>query len=137
MSDPQYTPLFLGVKLIDIGLVTTYYFIIGIIFAKAFDRVYGDFEQEDYKKIGNIRLLFDILIHLFFIGVMAYILRNIIGIIPFPLEGVAGYKHERLKELEGGHILALILILFQKNLFSKIKFFAERALNMKISPGIG
>jgi len=137
MSDPPFTPLFLGVKLFDIGLVTMYFFIIGLVFAKVFDHVYGEFEKEDYKHISNFRLLGEIILHLFFIGVVAYILRNIVGMIPFPLDGVGGFRHERLKELEGGHILALVLILFQKNLFDKISFFAKRALNMKVSPGAG
>lgn len=134
-NDPPFTPLFLTVKLIDIGLVTTYYFIIGIVFAKLFDYFYGTFDEDDYKHISNIQLLGEILLHLFALGVVAYILRNIIQMIPFPLEGVAGFKHERLKELEGGHILAIVLILFQRNLFDKLKFFADRAFGIKIKAG--
>jgi hypothetical protein len=134
-GDSPFTPLFLGVKLIDIGLVTTYYFIIGIVFAKLFDSFYGKFDEENYKDISNLKLLGEIILHLFILGIVAYILRNIVQSIPFPLEGIAGFKHERLKELEGGHILAFVLILFQRNLFDKLKFFANRAFGIKIKAG--
>lgn len=132
-SDPPFTPLFLAVKLADIGLVTTYYFVIGIVFAKIFDAFYGKFKEEHYEEVSNIRLLAEIIGHLFLLGIVAYILRNIIEFIPFPLEGVAGFRHERLKEIEGGHVLAIVLILFQKNLFEKIKFFADRAFGIKMT----
>ena len=132
-SEVPFTATFLAVKLLDIGLVTTYYFVIGVLFAKLFDKFYGTFDSEDYKHVGNARLLGEILLHLFILGIVAYALRNIVELIPFPLEGVAGFRHERLKELEGGHILAIVLILFQKNLMSKVKFFVERTFGIDMS----
>lgn len=132
-SEVPFTATFLAVKLLDIGLVTTYYFVIGVLFAKLFDKFYGTFDSADYKHVGNARLLGEILLHLFILGIVAYALRNIVELIPFPLEGVAGFRHERLKELEGGHILAIVLILFQKNLMSKVKFFVERTFGIDMS----
>ena len=130
-SDPPFTPLFLSVKLIDIGLVTVYYFVIGIAFAKVFDSIYGKFDKANYKNVSNFRLLAEILFHLFALGVVAYILRNIVQMIPFPLEGLGGFQHERLKELEGGHVIAIVLVLFQNNLMDKIKFFVKRTIGLK------
>lgn len=130
--DPPFTPLFLTVKLFDIGLTTTYFFIIGIFAATIFDRIYGKFRKEDYKRVSNLQLLFEILVHLSLIGIVAYALRNIVQLIPFPLEGVAGFQHHRLKELEGGHVLAIVLFLFQQNLQKKIAFFAKRAFGLKV-----
>lgn len=134
-SDPPFTPLFLSVKLIDIGLVTVYYFVIGVVFAKVFDSFYGKFDKDNYENVSNFRLLTEILFHLFGLGIVAYILRNIVQMIPFPLEGLGGFRHERLKELEGGHIMAIVLILFQNNLMDKIKFFAKRVFGLKVKAG--
>jgi hypothetical protein len=131
-SDPAFTPLFLAVKLTDIGLVTAYYFVIGIVFAKVFDHFYGSFRKEKYDEKNPILIFFEIIIHLFLIGVVAYTLRNVVQMIPFPLEGVAGFQHERLKELEGGHVLAIVLVLFQKNLLAKISYFAQRVLGISV-----
>ena len=123
--EAPYTGKFLAVKLIDIGLVSVYFFIFGIAVAKVFDYIYGEFDSEQYKGYSNIRLFLEIVVHLFLLGVVAYVLRNIVELIPFPFEGVGGFKHERLKELEGGHVMAIVMILFQKNLQNKIVYFVK------------
>ena len=123
-----FTFAFLGVKLFDIGFVTFLFFIFGLLFAKGFDLLYGKFDKDKYKKESKWMLFLEIVIHVFAIGVVAYILRNVIELIPFPLEGVAGFRHSMLKELEGGHILTVVLILFQKNLEEKVRYFGESVL---------
>ena len=129
-----FTPLFLGVKLLDIGLTTTYFFVIGLLCAKVFDLVYGKFKKKDYKDIRKPVLLLDILSHLFLIGIAAYVLRNIVGLIPFPWNGIAGFDHKRLKELSGGTVLAMILLFFQQNLRDKINYFAETVFDIREPP---
>ena len=130
-KEVPFTAGFLAVKLTDIGLTTMYFFVIGIVFAKLFDALYGKFNIEDYKKINKFRLFLEILFHLFLIGVVAYILRNIVGLIPYPLDGVAGFKHARLKELSGGTVLAMVLLFFQRNLRDKLAFFADSVFGIK------
>jgi hypothetical protein len=130
-SDPPFTPLFLATKLTDIGLVTVYYFVIGILAAKLFDVAYGKFKKEDYEKRSILTLFAEIVFHLFLIGIVAYSLRNVVSAIPFPFEGVGGFQHARLKEKEGGFVLSLVLVLFQKNLTKKISYFGGRVLGMK------
>lgn len=126
-----FTPAFLAVKLTDIGLTTMYFFVTGLVFAKIFDLLYGEFDEGDYKEKSKIVLFLDILFHLFLVGVAAYILRNIVGMIPFPLDGVAGFQHGRLKELSGGTVLAMVLLFFQRNLRDKITFFANSTLGIE------
>ena len=126
-----FTAAFLGVKLLDIGLTTTYFFVIGLAAAKVFDMIYGKFNRDDYKKMNKGLLYLNIVFHMFLVGITAYALRNVIGLIPFPLEGVAGFEHKRLKELSGGTALSLILLFFQDNLRDKITFFADSVLGIK------
>jgi hypothetical protein len=127
-----FTATFLGVKLLDIGLTTIYFFVVGLVFAKLFDYVYDKFrEKDDYKKLSKPVLFLDILFHLFLIGITAYFLRNLVGLIPFPLEGVAGFQHKRLKELSGGTVISIILLFFQQNLREKITYFANEVLELK------
>jgi len=126
-----FTAAFLGVKLLDIGLTTTYFFVIGLAAAKVFDLVYGKFKRDDYKKMNKGVLFLDIVFHMFLVGITAYALRNIIGLIPFPLEGVAGFEHKRLKELSGGTALSLILLFFQDNLRDKITYFADSVFGIR------
>lgn len=130
-SAPPFSGAFLAVKLIDIGLVTVYFFIFSLAVAKAFDFAYGDFSQEKYDKRSTLQLFAEVSFHLFAIGIVSYMLRNLVGAIPFPLEGVAGFQHKRLKELGGGSALAILLILFQKNLRNKLTYFANRVLGIR------
>ena len=124
--DVPFTPGFLTVKLIDIGLVTVYYFVLGVAIAKVFDVVYGKFNMKEYDEKSDIRIFLEIVGHLFILGIVAYVLRNIVDLIPFPLDGAFGFQHNRLKELGGGIVLPIILIMFQDNLINKISYFVKR-----------
>jgi hypothetical protein len=126
LKDPEYNPAFVLIKLMDIGLVTLYFFAFGLIFAKLFDAVYGSFERDAYEKRSTFALFGEIVIHVFLIGVVAYVMRNVVEMIPSPVDGIAGFQHSRLKELEGGHILIVVTILFQKNLQEKVLLLGER-----------
>jgi len=125
-KEVPFTATFLGVKLLDIGLTTVYFFVLGILAARMFDSAFGRFEHKEYKTRSLWLMFIEIIFHLFCLGVVAYALRNIIGLIPYPLNGVAGYDHFRLKELEGGEVMALVLILFQHNLQMKVRYFVNR-----------
>ncbi len=129
-----YTTSFLLTKMAGIAYVTSIYFFIGIIVAKAFDHVYGDFREEDYMLDGKVRsayLTFDLILHMSVYAIVFYILRNIVERIPFPLEGYGGYEHHRLKELEGGPVMEFVGLLFQKNLKEKVALFMSAVLGQK------
>jgi hypothetical protein len=124
-KEVPFTALFLLVKMLDIGLTTVYFIVIGLVAAKLFDMAYGKFNKEDYKHVSKVRLFLEIAFHIFLIGIAAYVLRNVVGFIPFPLEGVAGFQHKRLKELGGGAAMPFILYFLQDNLHDKTAYFAE------------
>ena len=136
-SDKQvpFTLTFLAVKLIDIGLVTMYFFVFGLMAAKLIDKILGDFNGEDYDKIPLWQLFVEILVQLIFIGIVAYVLRNLVSLIPYPLNGVAGFNHSLLKELDGGEVLAVVLILFQRNLYDKVTYFVNKVVGLSLAKG--
>ena len=124
-----YTLPFVAVKMAGISYVTVWYFILGLLVAKLFDGIYGKFDKSKYAPEVENSLFFlslDILIHIVFLAMVFYVLRNIVERIPFPLEGVAGYQHSRLKELEGGPILEFVGLFFQQNLKKKTTYFMDR-----------
>ena len=135
-KEAAYTPLFVAVKLLDIGLVTMYFFVLGLAAAKVFDNMLGVFEEDNYDNIPTWRLFLEIVVQLFFIGIVAYILRNVVKLIPFPFDGVGGFEHARLKELDGGEVMALVLILFQHSLIDKVLYFVNRVLGIKTPKNI-
>ncbi len=124
-----YTPLFLSVKVTGIAYVTVLYFVFGLMIAKGFDALYGKFDKGKYSKDTRnesiFRLVLDILSHIVFLAVVLYVLRNIVERIPFPLEGVGGYQHRRLKELYSGPVMDFVSLFFQQNLTKKVNYFME------------
>jgi hypothetical protein len=133
ISDPPYTPAFVAVKFLDIGLTTTYFFVAGLLAARAYDSIYALFQSKTPTKweeypIGLFTL--DILANFFFIAIVAYVLRNLVSAIPYPLDGVAGFQHRRLKELGGGAVLLFIIFIFQTDLTEKVRIYADRVLGI-------
>lgn len=126
----EYTVPFVFAKTLGIGYVTTLYFMFGIVMAKVFDYFYGEFDSRKHEKQGGslFRLGAEIIAQMFLISVMIYILRNTISRIPFPLEGLGGYQHMRLKELDSAPILSVVTVLFQKNFRDKTHYFIENIL---------
>lgn len=126
-----YTPEYLFAKITDIGIVSTYYLLFGLAIAFIIDVIMGPFKKEEYEKRSTGFILGEILLHFFIIGVIAYILRNIIERIPSPMEGVGGFEHRRLKEIGGGVIGITILIGFQKHLQDKLTYIKDRFVTLK------
>lgn len=117
---------FLIAKITDIGLLTVYYFIVGFLISVGIDKVLGEFDETEYEKISTVQIVAEISIHLFGLGVIMYIMRNIFERVPFPLEGYGGYKHILLKEIQGGIVLSFVLLFFQDNLTAKINYLRHR-----------
>jgi hypothetical protein len=126
-----YTPAYLFAKITDIGLVSSYYLVFGLSIAFVIDVIMGPFKKEEYEKKHTGIILGEILLHFFVIGVIVYILRNIIERIPSPVEGVGGFEHRRLKEIGGGVIGTTILIGFQKHLQDKLTYVKDRFVTLK------
>jgi hypothetical protein len=60
---------------------------------------------------------------IFVIGVLIYIIRNIVQFIPFPLEGFYGYQHSRVKELSSGGIAISFGVFYaQENIKQKLNY---------------
>jgi hypothetical protein len=131
MKQSTYTPEFLFAKIMDIGLVSSYYLLFGLTIAFIIDSIMGPFQKETYETKSTGVILGELLLHFFIIGIIVYILRNIIERIPSPVEGVGGFEHRRLKEIGGGVIGITILIGFQKHLQDKLSYCKDRFFKLE------
>lgn len=115
-----------GIKIIDIGFITAIYSLLGIFLAKVCDMVNGPFDKEKEDKKPIWKVLFEVILYLWFIGVVIYVVRNVVSLIPFPLEGIYGFKHTRVKELINATMFSITFLYFQKYYHTKVEHLLNR-----------
>lgn len=111
-----------SIKILDIGYITIIYFILGLILAKICDKKLGKFDEKKASKKTIFQHIFELILYLWFIGVVIYIIRNLVPLIPFPLEGVYGFKHLKVKELTSATVFSISFMYFQVYYQNKIKY---------------
>ncbi len=109
---------FIGVKWIAIIYVSIIQVLLGITMSKMINKMIPTIKKKkvDGKDIPDESFsnsLFYSFINLSLLLLANYIMRNIVERVPFPLEGVFGYKHNKLKERYGMIISGFILMFYQ------------------------
>lgn len=120
-----------GIKVIDIGYITAVYFVLGMITAMALDKLFGKFDTRKADSESFLRVLIEAICYVWLIGVLAYIARNVAELIPFPLDGMHGFQHSKVKELAVGAIYTTILMFYSSNLQDRLRYLYARAMKPK------
>lgn len=120
-----------SIKLIDIAYISCLYLTLAIVVSHYLDRLYGKFDTAKANTKSLAKLYLDILLHFSIIGIVSYFARNIVEIIPFPLNGVYGFSHYKMKELMSGALFASMLIFTQNNLRNKLIYTIDRTFGDK------
>lgn len=113
-----------GIKIIDISYITCIYTVPTLYVASLLDKyIYThinlDSRIPDEEK--SIRyLLTEVILCLCINGIVSYILRNILQLIPFPLNGVYGFKHIKVREVASGSIINMVLMWFSSTIRNKL-----------------
>ena len=110
------------VKLIDIGYITAIYFILGLICAFILNNIFEIDNYEEYRKKRFLIILLEIIGILWLNGVIIYISRNLVGLIPSPFNGLYGLKHNIVSELKDATIFVFVIIYFQYSLRQRINY---------------
>lgn len=111
-----------SIKLIDIGYITTIYLILGIILAKVCDKYFGKFDEEMEQKKPLIQSILELILHLWLISIVIYVVRNLVPHVPFPLNGIYGYNHLKVKELTLATTFSIVFIYFYEYYQMKVKY---------------
>ena len=114
------------IKIIDVAYITIIYLILGIIGARMCDKYFGKFDEDNEKKKPLYKSMIEISLYLWFISIIIYIVQNIVPLIPFPLNGIYGYKHLKVQEVTSAGIFAVGFLYFQENYQDKIKYIYTR-----------
>lgn len=109
------------IKMIDIGFITSIYSFLGIFLAKLCDKINGPFDKEKENKKPLWQIVVELVFYLWFIGIVIYVVRNVTSLIPFPLDGLYGFKHDKVKQLINATLFIITFMYFQKHYQDKIE----------------
>ena len=123
-----YRPEIIGLKFLDILLLSGYYFVAGLLAATLIDFIVGKFSAEQDDKKSTLRLFIEAVFYTFGLLIVFYITRNIIERIPFPFDGLYGFKHSLVKERTGDVVFVFVLFYFQKYYVEKLQFLHNRLI---------
>jgi len=114
-----------SIKIIDIGYIAGIYFIIGILMAHFFDKLYGKFDKKKEQKKTFTTRTIEVIGMLWLIGVISYFVRNLVEFIPAPYDHIYGYDHLKVKELKNGAVFTFVFLFFQSFFKEKIQFYYD------------
>jgi hypothetical protein len=116
-------------KMIDIGFITTIYFILGAIVANMITKFQTEFNNREEDKKTVISSSLSLVLLIWINGVLIYFARNIVELIPYPLDNFFGFHHNKVKELSGATAFTFVLLYYQPNLNSMMKYLSVRWKN--------
>lgn len=118
------------IHLFDITYLTIIYVTISIVLSMYLNKMIGPFDKDKANKKSTFRLIMEIYLNFSIIAIMAFLVRNMVNYIPFPLDDVCDFDHTTVHELNGGIIFGFVIFYYQKNLCDKINFlFNDRIFN--------
>ena len=99
------------IKLADIGLLGIYYTISALLIITVFNKFFQKlFEKQNIKEVSTKILILQVCLEAASIGILAYHLRHFVRNIPFPFDGVDGYRHFKTKEINGGILISFSVL---------------------------
>jgi hypothetical protein len=112
----------------DVILVTVYYLVFGFLASLVVNHVIELFDEDmdKYQSFPTWRLGLEVGAHVVVLSVVFYLLRLLIRHIPFPWDGRRGYDHSALYEIDGGIVLVVVILFFQRRLVEKVGIFQNR-----------
>jgi len=112
----------------DVVLVTFYYLVFGFLVSLAINHVLEalDAREDKDEKRSTVRLGLEITAHVIVLALAFFFLRLLIRMIPFPWDGRRGYNHASLYEIDGGIVLVVVILFFQRRLIEKVGTFQNR-----------
>jgi len=121
-----------SIKLIDLAYTSIIYiiptFYVSIFLNKyLFPKINVNKDIPDEEK-STEELLIELSLCVALIGITSYILRNLLQLIPFPLHGVKGYDHYKVKEVMSGQWITLVLFRFSTHMINRLVILQKRTV---------
>lgn len=113
-------------KALSISYIFVIQFVISFSFVIVLNKIFKNFDAKKADKRHVTVILIEVLAQLILVGVLAFIIRNITQMLPYPLEGVYGIETKRIKEFASAPLIPFILLFFFRNLKDKMSYLSNR-----------
>jgi len=130
MKDLQKELVIRSIKIFDMGYATVIYILAAIIIVSLLNKYSGVYNKQEEEKKSTKRLFWDVILRTWIIAVLAYFVRNLFQMIPFPLEGVYGFEHLKVKEVVNSSLFVSFMVIFDSHLQHRVKVLKERLTKM-------
>jgi hypothetical protein len=110
-----------GTKLLDIGISGSFFFAMALATVITLNNIWPVKGEKEELNKSKARLVLEIVAKVWLISCLAYIVRNFWTAIPFPLEGIYGYKHLKTGEVTSSAVFAAFAVTFDTQLQAKVK----------------
>jgi len=118
--------LFRIIKMADIAYITVLYFILGYFVGYNIDKLFEFIYGNDFSSHSTPVLIIQVLSQIMVIGIISYLGRNLVQLIPSPLNGINGFVHTRVRELMDGAFLTVFLLMFQYSMTDKLDYIKKK-----------
>jgi len=115
-----------GIKIFDIAYIFTCYAIMGFILSIILNKIFIKYDKTKYNKKSTFIILLEICFIFALIGIIVYISKNLFEKIPFPLDGIYGYEHKKVKEINTAIPLTYTILFFSDGLKDKLYHISHR-----------
>ena len=121
---------------VDVLFVTVYYLVFGFLASLAINHVLEkiDAAEDKFEQKSTALLGLEITVHVLVLALVFYGLRILIRAIPFPWDGARGYDHSALYEIDGGIVLVVVILFFQRRLIERVGVFQNK---VRVALGYG
>jgi magnesium-transporting ATPase (P-type) len=116
------------ITIINLGFIVILYLLLAFFFSKLIDKIEEPDNLEIIKKKPIYMLILEIILFFWIVSIILYIVWNITPMIPFPLDGIMGYDHLKVKELHLASLFTFILFFLQKNYKLKLDYVYSKIL---------
>lgn len=109
------------IRIMDICYLSTLYLYFGLVASDLINELFCYFDGP-LKQMSTPYLIASVTIQFWLVAISAYVIRNIISMIPNPFENMLGYARsaEVMPEVGGGVVISFILLLMQSTLKEKL-----------------
>ncbi len=114
------------IKIVDIAYIFTIYAVLGCVLSAILNKINNKYDKEIYNKKSLIIIILEIAVNFAVIGITVYVAKNLFERLPFPFDGIKGFDHKKVKEINTAIPLTYTILFLNVELKKKLYHVAKK-----------